>query len=63
MVDPWSWGGLAPLAPLLAAYARHCVAVPHPWDDGVWQLQCHNASAAGDSVVGGLTELRVWWNS
>lgn len=43
-------------------YARYCEAVPHPWDEGVWQLQCYNASMAG-AAVGQLTEVRVWWNS
>lgn len=54
-------GGLESILRILAMYAAHCIAVPHPWEDGQWQLQCHNASAAGSSV-GLLTEMHVVWS-
>ena len=55
--------GIAPLLRILAAYAAHCLAVPHPWEEGRWQLQCVNASTLAGASAGQLTELQVWWNS
>ena len=46
------------LVRVLSGLTRACLAVAHPWEGGVWQLQCNRTLVASPPV---LTELAVWW--